>query len=160
FIEPEGTFDPENTLAPKSADLIQPWVRSRTPGYRSGGNRFDLERWDPDYFRRLKDFLTQADARGIVVEVCFFIAQNRGGWRMSPLFWKNNMQAGTQIDNYNDVQTLTHQDLVRRQEAFVRRIVEEVNSFDNVILEICDEPTVYGTSKASAGPWIRHLVGL
>ena len=47
---------------------------------------------------------------------------------------------------------------MRRQDEFVRRIVEEVNSFDNVILEICDEPTVYGTPKALAGPWIGHLV--
>src|SRR2546426_185871 len=28
FIEPEGTFHPDNTLAPKSEDLIQPWARS------------------------------------------------------------------------------------------------------------------------------------
>ena len=158
FIEPEGTFHPENTLAPKSEDLIQPWARSQTPGYRSGGNRFDLDRWDPEYFRRLKDFLAQADARGIVVEVCFFNAQNKGSWPMSPLYWKNNIQGEEPIDDYNGVQTLKHPDLVRRQEEFVRRIVQEVNSFDNVILEICDEPTVYGTPRALAGPWIGHLV--
>lgn len=91
FIEPEGTFHPENTLAPRSEDLIQPWARSQTPGYRSGGNRFDLNRWDTEYFRRLKDFVRQADAHGIVVEVCFFNAQNRGSWPMSPLYWKNNI---------------------------------------------------------------------
>jgi hypothetical protein len=158
FIEPAGTFHPENTLAPKSEDLIQPWPRSETPGYRSGGNRFDLDRWDPEYFPRLKDFLAQADARGIVVEVCFFNAQNRHSWPMSPLYWSNNIQEGGHVDDYNDVQTLKHPDMVRRQEEFVRRIVEEVNSFDNVILEICDEPTVYGTPRAPAGPWIGHLV--
>jgi hypothetical protein len=40
----------------------------------------------------------------------------------------------------------------------VRRIVREVNSFDNVILEICDEPFSYGTPRALVGPWIGHLV--
>ncbi|PYT18922.1 MAG: hypothetical protein DMG58_37270 [Acidobacteria bacterium] len=157
FIEPEGTFHPDNTLAPKSEDLIQPWARSQTPGYRSGGNRFDLDRWDPEYFRRLKDFIAQADARGIVVEVCFFNAQNKGSWPMSPLYWKNNIQGEGRTD-YNGVQTLKHPDVLRRQEEFVRRIVQEVNAFDNVILEICDEPTVYGTPRALAGPWIGHLV--
>jgi hypothetical protein len=157
FIEPEGTFLAENTLAPKSEDLIQPWARSQTPGYRSGGNRFDLNRWDAEYFRRLKDFVAQADARGIVVEVCFFNAQNRGSWPMSPLYWKNNIQGEGRTD-YNGVQTINHPELLRRQDEFVRRIVEEVNAFDNVILEICDEPTVYGTPKALAGPWIGHLV--
>jgi hypothetical protein len=158
FIEPEGTFHPENTLAPKSEDLIQPWTRSQMPGYRSGGNRFDLDHWNQEFFQRLKDFLAQADARGIVVEVCFFNAQNRGSWPMSPLYWKNNIQAADHIDDYNDVQTLKHPDLVRRQQEFVSRIVREANSFDNVILEICDEPTVYGTPSALAGPWIGHLV--
>ncbi len=157
FIEPAGTFHAGNKLAPKSEDLIQPWARSQTPGYRSGGNCSDLDRWDPEYFRRLKDFIAQADARGIVVEVCFFSAQNKGSWPMSPLFWKNNIQREGRTD-YNGVQTLKHPGLVRRQEAFVRRIVEELNSFDNVILEICDEPTVYGTPRALAGPWIGHLV--
>ena len=158
FIEPEGTYHPENTLAPKSEDLIQPWPRSQTPGYRSGGNRFDLDRWDPEYFRRLKDFIAQADARGVVVEVCFFNAQNRGSWPMSPLYWKNNIQGEGRISDYNAVQTLAHPDLLRRQEEFVRRIVQEVNAFDNVILEICDEPFSYGTPRDLAGPWIRRLV--
>jgi hypothetical protein len=38
----------------------------------------------------------------------------------------------------------------------VGRIVQEVNSFDNVILEICDEPFSYGGRRAPAGPWSGH----
>lgn len=160
FVEPEAAFRLENTLAPKPGKLIQPWPRSGSPGYRSGGNRFDLDRWDPEYFLRLKDFLTQADARGIVVEVCFFNAQNKGSWPMSPLYWKNNIQQEEHIEDCNEVQTLRHPALLRRQDDFVRRIVEEVNGFDNVILEICDEPFSYGTPRELAGPWIGHLVDL
>ena len=101
--------------------------------------------------------MAQADARGIVVEVCFFNAQNRGSWPMSPLHWKNNIQGEGRTD-YNGVQTLNHPELLRRQDEFVRRIVQEVNSFDNVILEICDEPPSTERPKALAGPWIGHLV--
>src|SRR4051812_32984106 len=78
FVEPEGAFKLQNTLAPAPGDLIQPWARSQSPGYASGGNRFDLDRWDPEFFRRLKDFVAQAGERGVVVEICFFNAQNRG----------------------------------------------------------------------------------
>src|SRR5947199_4703545 len=37
FVEPEGVFALENTLAPKPGDLIQPWARSQVAGYRGGG---------------------------------------------------------------------------------------------------------------------------
>jgi hypothetical protein len=59
--------------------------------------------------------------------------------------------------DYTDAQTLKHPDLVKRMEDYVRKIAEEVNGFDNVILEICDEPSLF-TSVEEAGPWVRHLV--
>ena len=49
-----------NTLAPVDEKLLCPWARSETPGYAGGGNKFDLTRWDDAYFKRLKEFLTQA----------------------------------------------------------------------------------------------------
>src|SRR4029453_5979281 len=109
------------------------------------------------YCVRLKDFLAQADARGIVVEVCFFNAQNKGSWPMSPLYWKKNIQ-GEGRSGYKDVQTLKHPVLVKRKRQFGGPIVQEVNSFDNVILEICDEPFSYGGRRELVGPWIGHLV--
>jgi hypothetical protein len=159
LVEAPGFFHLENTLAPSPGNLIQPWTRSQTPGYRGGGNRFDLNQWDPAYFARLKDFLTQADARDIVVEICFYNAQYRQAWPFSPMYWENNIQGVGHL-GYNDVQTLKHPDFVRHQDDFVRRIVEEVNAFDNVILEICDEPLSYGTPADLAGPWLEHFVEL
>ena len=79
---------------------------------------------------------------------------------MSPLYWKNNIQQDEHVDDHNEVQTLYHPALLRRQDAFVSRIVQEVNSFDNVILEICDEPFSYGTPRTLTGPWIEHFVDL
>lgn len=76
---------------------------------------------------------------------------------MSPLHPKNNIQ-GEGPEDFNEVQTVKYPKLLARQQAFVRRITEEVNSFDNIILEICDEPIVYGTSRELAGPWLRRLV--
>ena len=52
MFEPAGKFMAGNTLGPKPDRLVVPWARSGTPGYRLGGNRFDLERWDPAYFQR------------------------------------------------------------------------------------------------------------
>jgi hypothetical protein len=137
--------------------LIVPWARSEQSGYTFCGNKFDLDQWDTEYFKRLKDFIIKAGERGIVVEVCFFNAQYSDTWPISPLYCDNNIQGVGRCD-FGDAQTLKHPDLVKREDDYVRKITEEVNSFDNVILEICDEPFLTGTPITEAGPWVGHLV--
>ncbi len=89
-----GSFNiVENTLAPAPGRFVCPWARSTTPGAGDGGNKFDLSQWDADYFARLKDFLTQAGQRGIVVELSLFCAiYDDKLWAVNPLNAANNMQ--------------------------------------------------------------------
>ncbi len=159
LIEPKDKFVPGNTLGVPNSDLILPWARSEQPGYALGGNLFDLDRWDPAFFERLRDFVAQAADRGIVVEVCFFNCQYKDTWPLSPLYKTNNIQ-GEGDCGYNDAQTLLPEDVLRREEAYVAEIVRRVNEFDNVILEICDEPILNGTPPEQAGPWLRHFASL
>src|SRR5262249_55704389 len=49
LFEPMGKFIKGNTLGPKPASLIVPWARSNVPGYLVCGNKFDLNKWDPEY---------------------------------------------------------------------------------------------------------------
>jgi hypothetical protein len=158
LFEPVGKFMPGNTLGPRPRGLILPWARSDQPGYMLGGNKFDLDRWDPEYFARLKDFIKQAGARGIVVEVCLFNSEYSDTWPISPLFAENNIQGADNYD-FHDAQTMKHPELVARQDAYVRKIVQEANEFDNVILEICDEPALF-TPLDDAAPWVAHFVGV
>ena len=68
YVEHPTAFNiSANTLAPGPGRLLCPWARSDQPGYAGGGNRFDLDRWDEAYFRRLRDFVDQAGRRGVVV---------------------------------------------------------------------------------------------
>src|SRR6185295_17551765 len=56
YREVPGSFGiTENTLAPKPEHYLAPWVRSNTQGNADGGMKFDLQRWDAEYFSRLKD---------------------------------------------------------------------------------------------------------
>jgi len=158
LFEPMGKFIEGNTLAPKPASLIVPWARSQMPGYLVCGNKFDLDQWDPEYFKRLKDFITEAGKRDIVVEICFFNSQYSDTWPLSPMYYENNIQGAGKC-SYLDAQTLRHPDLVDRMDEYVRKITQEVNQFDNVILEICDEPSLF-TPHADAGPWVSHFVGV
>ena len=156
MFEPAGKFMTGNTLGPKPASLIVPWARSDTRGYRLGGNKFDLDRWDPAYFARFKDFLEQAARRGIFIEICFFNSQYEDTWPLSPLQAENNIQGVGRCD-WRAAQTLKDSDLVARQDAYVRKLTQSANAFDNVILEICDEPGHIGTGFELSGPWVAHL---
>ena len=157
YLETENSWLEGNTLGPQPAGLIVPWARSQTPGYALGGNKFDLEQWDTAYFQRLHDFLSKAAERGIIVEICFFNAQYPEYWFLSPLYYLNNTEASGNCA-HQDAQTLKNPSLVKREEDYVRKITEEVNSFDNVILEICDEPNIKGTPIPLAGEWIANLI--
>ena len=156
LFEPLGKFQPGNTLGPRPRSLILPWARSTEPGYVLCGNKFDLNKWDPEYFARLRSFIAQAGARDIVVEVCLFNSEYSDTWPISPLYAENNVQ---NADHYSflDAQTMKHPDLVARQDDYVRKIVREVNGFDNVILEICDEPALF-TPLTEAAPWVAHFI--
>lgn len=156
MFEPSGKFMQGNTLGPKPDALIVPWARSEKPGYRLGGNRFDLDRWDPAYFARFKDFLTQAERRNIIIEICFFNSQYDDTWPLSPLQIENNVQGVGRCD-WRAVQTLRDADLVVRLDDYVRKLTQEANPFNNVILEICDEPGHIGTGFEQSGPWVAHL---
>lgn len=157
LIEKEGDFIPENTLAPRSGRLVLPWARSSTPGFALGGNKFDLDTWDEEYFARLREFVAKASEREIAVEICFFNCQYEKNWSLQAMFHTNNIQEEGTCD-HNGFQTLQDKALVARQDAYVAQIVREVNQYDNVILEICDEPGLYGTPAEEYHAWISHLI--
>lgn len=156
MIESTDKWVSANPLGPAPKDLIVPWERSNVPGYMNGGNKFDLTKWNPQYFARLKDFLAKAAERGIVVEICFFNSQYSDTWVISPLYYQNNIQ-GTGKCEWRQAQVLGCGDLEDREKEYVRKITREVNSFDNVILEICDECASVGSGVVT-GPWVSSML--
>jgi hypothetical protein len=145
-----------NTLAPESKKLICPWARSETPGYAGGGNKFDLTRWDPAYFVRLKaGLLYRASKRGIVVELALFCPfYEESMWKLSPMNAANNVNGigkATRTDVYDLKKNGPHQAV---QEALVRKIVAELNSFDNLYYEVCNEPYFGGVTDE----WQRRII--
>jgi hypothetical protein len=139
YLEKPGDFGIRyNTLAPAPGRAITPWARSTTDGFAGGGPKFDLDRWDDAYFRRLKDFVAKADARGIVVEVVLF-SNWYGKGVMSPLHQSNNVNSLDPVAP-DAAHTLANGTLLARQEALVRKVVTELNALDNVYFEIQNEP--------------------
>lgn len=154
YCEGIGNFKIQNnTLAPMQGQLICPWARSNEPGYANAGNKFDLTRWDPAYFERLRDFVGQAGKRSIVVELVLFCPfYEEAMWKLSPMNAANNVNGiGTMARN--EVYTLKYPSLLAAQDAMVRRIVVELRDFDNLYYEICNEPYFGGVTLE----WQAHI---
>ncbi len=142
YCEPVGAFNIErNTLAPATGSFQSPFARSQEPGYANGGNKFDLTKWSPAYFERLKGFIAHASAQGIVVEVCLFCPfYNEKMWDLSPMNAANNVN-DIGDPSMTDVYTLDrHDGMLAVQEAMTRKVVAELSEFDNLYYEIMNEP--------------------
>lgn len=155
YCEPYGAFNiARNTLAPAPGRYCAPWARSDKPGYANGGNLFDLSRWDAAYFARLHDFLSRASRKGVIVELNLFCPfYEEAMWRLSPMNAINNINNVGKVGR-TDVYTLDRNGgLLAVQEAFVRKVVTEVNGYDNVYFEICNEPYFGGVTME----WQRRI---
>ncbi len=96
------------------------------------------------FFRRLTDYCRLASDRGIVIEVTLFCPHYvlTGGpqhWELSPWHPDNNVNGVGQIPPA-ELFTLKHPRVVAYQDSLVRRIVRDLNRFDNLYYEVCNEP--------------------
>jgi hypothetical protein len=155
YAEPQGAFNiASNTLAPAAGKLICPWKRSDVVGYTGGGNKFDLSQWDENYFEKLKQVVSAAEKRGIIVEFTFFCPfYEEVQWKLSPMNMINNINMKDSV-NRNNVYTLDKNGgLLEVQESLVRKLVNELKDFSNIIYEICNEPYFGGVTIE----WQHHI---
>jgi hypothetical protein len=162
-----------NTLAPADGKLLCPWARSETPGYAGGGNKFDLTRWDDAYFERLRAFLSQAGKWGIVVELVLFCPFYEDSmWKISPMNADNNVNGVGNVTHDAVYDRDRNGDLQSVQETLVKKLVTELNGYDNLYFEICNEPYFGGVTddwqhriidvivEAESRLSTRHLISL
>ncbi|MFZ0281010.1 MAG: cellulase family glycosylhydrolase, partial [Bacteroidales bacterium] len=148
-----------NTLAPDTLRFICPWARSTEEGYAVGGNKFDLTKWDTDYFSRLKNFVEEAGKRDIVVELDLFSNfYDTLQWKLSPLYFANNINGIGNIKDQKEILSLRHPEILDVQEQMVRKIVDELKDFDNLYYEVCNEP--YFGDTTALREWEVHMTGV
>jgi hypothetical protein len=176
MFEPPDKYLPGNPLGPRPGRQILPWIRSAQTGAHPAlaepgrpSFKFDLDRWNPDYFNRLTAFVEYALRKDIVVEVAFFNGMYADCWPLMAMVHGNNVQnAGRYEAEDCGLFTTTdprNRDVVRYQKAYVQKITEELNGFDNVIFDLCDEPSLVGRPDGSitvhpdslTAPWLLEL---
>jgi len=160
YVEPWGAFGiNKNTMAPAPKKYICPWSRSSESGYANGGNKFNLSKWDDAYFSRLKDFITEAGKRNIVVELDLFSNfYDTIQWKLSPLYIQNNINSVGNIHDQKEILSLKHPEILEIQEKMVRKIINELKVFDNIYYEVCNEP--YFGDTLALREWENYMTGI
>jgi len=149
YVEIQGSFGiRNNTLAPVPGSFLAPWKRVSGPGIYKGENKFDLNQWEPAYFERLINMAEEALKHNIIIEVTFFCSTYQDAyWERNPFNPGNNIN-GFQVIDRKKSNTLENGPLIEFQKALVKKVVTELNRFDNIIYEIQNEPWADDPQKA------------
>ncbi len=139
-----------------------PWARTGPGAALDGKPKYDLTKFDPEYFSRLKTRVQAAGDRGIYVSVMLF-----EGWAMQRMtdaflshpFHPRNNANGIDGDLNHDgkgfeVHTLKNPKIVALQEAYVKKVIATVGDLDNVLYEISNE------NHPASTKWQYHLIKL
>lgn len=138
----------------------QPWARTGPGLARDGKPKFDLTKFDPEYFKRLRWRVEAAGRRGIYVSIMLFegwgLQFSPGAWEGHPFHSDNNL-GGIDGDANGDgkgleVHELANPKVTARQEAYVRKLIDTVNDLDNVLYEISNE------NHPPSTPWQYHVI--
>ena len=126
--------------------------------------KFDLDKWDETYFKRMRERVIDAGKRGIYVSIMLF-----QGWSLNkmgikevdtfnshPYNAKNNINGidvtdkGIDKEGQPTLHSLSNKGVLARQEAYIKKVIETVNDLDNVLYEIINEG---GTTE-----WCYHVI--
>ena len=150
YLEGPNAFDGilvgVNSLEPALGSFICPWARSSEPGFARGGNKFDLDQWDTGYFKRLHLLFLEAEKNNVTIEaMLFFVGPS---WDIMPLNPSNNINKTEQVGADGYLVKRAGSKMQTYQEAYVRKMVRELNQYNHFIW------------NASNEPWLNNAVGL
>jgi len=142
YVETESAFGIKyNTLGPAVGSYLAPWQRTDEVGLFMGEKKFDLDKWNPDYFERLHRFIELANQLDIIVEVTFFCSTYQDNiWIRSPFNPGNSVNDISADLDRKKSNTLSNGVLSGYQKKLVEKLVTELNPYDNVFFEIMNEP--------------------
>jgi hypothetical protein len=129
----------------------QPWPRTGPGTAKDGKPKFDLSKFDPAYFERLREYVISARNAGIYVSVMFFegfglhLSLAPDNVEGHPFYAANNVN-DIGIASINDYQVLPLDGRVQAlQESYIRKVVDTVQDLPNVLYEVANESSGGGS---------------
>lgn len=125
----------------------QPWQRTGPGKALDGKSKFDLTKFDDEYFSRLRNRVEAAKDHGIYTSVMLFegwgLQFSPDAWRNHPMHPENNVN-GVDGDLDGDgkgleVHSGQNEKITDLQQAYVCKVIDTVNDLDNVLYEISNE---------------------
>lgn len=150
-------FALQSAGAPWTNELVYfdplPYARTGPGNALDGKLKFDLDRWNEEYFVRLRERVVKASSRGIYVAVMFFEGwcnmwanDKINPWPYHPYNTNNNINGingDLDGDGKGEIYSLEISEVVEYEKAFVRKVIDTVNDLDNVLFEIINEQPYY-----------------
>jgi hypothetical protein len=147
-----------------------PYARSSVCCALDGGNKFDLTRYNPAFFNRLRDRVAAAQANGIYISVMLFEGSSISTYPIDPTWlnaWPGNPYNGA--NNINGVDATdadgsgfpSHEPnpaVWPYQRAYIHQVVDTVNRFDNVLYEVDNEDQERGDAATRNMQWQNQVV--
>jgi hypothetical protein len=129
---------------------VNPYLRPGPGNASDGKPKYDLTRFDPAFFRRLRAVCVAAQERGVFLQLTLFDAwmiKHPHLWRLHAYHRDNNVNGvdgdprntGRGTDGEQGFCSLGNQKVLEAQKAFIRQVVDAVNDFDGVFFEIANE---------------------
>ena len=151
-----------------------PYARSAECCAFDGGNKFDLNTFNQEYFDRMRERVVEAGERGIYVSIMLFdgwsVESKFGGhdpWIGHPYKLDNNINGINGDVNGNgygeETHILTGTPVTALQEAYARKVIDTVNDLDNILYEVSNESP--GDNPATpemdgSRDWQYHMIGV
>ena len=151
------TYEQSKWMTRTTADIFidPPWAYTRSgPGFALDGKpKYDLDSFSQPYFDRMRDRVRKAADRGIYTSIMLFqgfsAIQHKVGiystyqptdpWPGHPYNVHNNIQQFNGDKDGDSVTDFSDPGVRERHALYIRKVIDTVNNFDNVLYEVINE---------------------
>ncbi len=148
---------PSTASAPPDISVTPfPWLRTG-PGIATDGKpKFDLTKFDPAYFERLRSRVRQLDSAGIYAGVYFFTAEFLHAFRFAgdgcPFTGSNNVNGIDDGGGVGAVAMTEPNAMTAIHDAYVKKVIDTLNDQPNVLWIVSEE------APDESAWWNSHLI--